>query len=254
MPRFKVRDLMINILPGAVGQPQVAIPEAQMAQVAMDLCAVTNNPLACHLGLTSPLCGVGCTDCTQCTQCTNCTQCTQCTCTNCSGGCTCSAACTNQCTGCTGYCTHQCTGCSQACTFACTGYCTNQCTNPSFCGATGCGATAGGCGGTGCGGTGCGATGFAGRGWFGIDTSDPVVLGELRAQLRSQLALVEAAERQAEEKLLPQTVAEVEMLEQKLTDAMEALRIRKHELEARQRSEPPQSGSDRSGAQKTDKP
>jgi hypothetical protein len=44
MPRFKVRDLMINILPSVVGQPQVAIPEAQMA--AMDLCAVTNNPLA----------------------------------------------------------------------------------------------------------------------------------------------------------------------------------------------------------------
>jgi hypothetical protein len=44
------------------------------------------------------------------------------------------------------------------------------------------------------------------------------------------------------------------MLEQKLTDAIEALRIRKNELEARQRGEPPQSGSDRSGEQETDKP
>lgn len=182
----------------------------------MDLCAGTHNPLDCSPGLTSPLCGVGCTDCSNCTQCTACTGCTGCTgCTNCSN---CSAQCTNQCTGhCTG-------GCSNACTNDCSAYCTHACTNPS---------------------AGqvppppnCGFTQFP-RG--AVDTNDPVVLGELKVQLRRQLALVEAAELQIGQTMLPQTVAEVEMLERKMMEAMETLRARKIELEARRQSSTPQS-------------
>src|SRR5262249_4876816 len=150
----------------------------------------------------------------QCTyQCTgNCThQCTY----QCTGNCT--YYCTIQCTGqCTGNCTYYCTG---ACTFNCTGYCSNSCTNPS---------------------QGqvpqprnCGFTGF---GAFAQNAFDPVVLGELKAQLRKQLASVESAELRANQQMMPQTMADAEMLEQKLAEALETVRAHKAELAARQPS------------------
>ncbi len=246
MPRFKVRDLMISVLPGAVEQ-QAGIPGDQRPQFAMDLCAVTHNPLDCSPGITSPLCGVGCTDCTNCTQCTGCTGCTACTgCTNCSQPCTfrctqqctgnCTYNCTFHCTGqCTGYCTYQCTG---ACSFQCTGYCSNSCTNPSagqVPGQPNCG--------------------FSQFGSPFLNVSDPIFLSELKAQLRNQLAQVEAAELHVNEKLLPQTMADADMLEQKLTDALETLRAHKSELAARQPSktgEPTPGAS--GGRKKTEKP
>ena len=217
MPQFKVRDLMIHVLPGAVEPQQGEMPEGQGPQVAMDLCAVTHNPLDCTPGITSPLCGVGCTDCTGCTQCTGCTNCTHCTgCTNCTQ---CSAPCTRQCTA---GCSMQCSG---ACTFPCTGYCSNTCTNPSFSPPV--------AGGGGQAPPGCGCTATRP---FATTTFDPILLSELKAQLKRQLAQIEAAELRVGEQMQPQTLAEAEMLERKMTDAMESLRARKIELAARQQS------------------
>ena len=53
---------------------------------------------------------------------------------------------------------------------------------------------------------------------------DPAALKE---QLKAQLAAVEAAENQ----LQPQTVADVDMLQQKLAEAMDALKARRVELQ-----------------------
>ena len=57
---------------------------------------------------------------------------------------------------------------------------------------------------------------------------DPATLKE---QLQAQLAAVEAAEKAVNDQLQPQTVADVDMLTQKLTEAMEALKARKAELQ-----------------------
>jgi hypothetical protein len=58
-----------------------------------------------------------------------------------------------------------------------------------------------------------------------------------------------------EENLLPQTVAEVELLERKLTDAMKMLRLRKSELEAREQKDDLEPKSSKSpGYEAKDKP
>lgn len=82
--RFKVRDLMIAVLPESGG-----------GEAPQQL--VCNPTLA------------GCTRCTACTDCTRCTGCTCSACSNCTG-CTGCTPCSD-CTGCTG-CTNGCTNCT----------------------------------------------------------------------------------------------------------------------------------------------
>ena len=63
--------------------------------------------------------------------------------------------------------------------------------------------------------------------------ASPQNLTELKAQLRQALAQVEAQERAAAESMRPQSLEEVDMLEQKLTEALEELRQHKDELRRR---------------------
>ncbi len=63
--------------------------------------------------------------------------------------------------------------------------------------------------------------------------ANPESLAELKAQLRQTLARVEAQERVMEDSMKPQTVAETEALEQKLQEALEALRKHREELQGR---------------------
>jgi 16S rRNA G1207 methylase RsmC len=63
--------------------------------------------------------------------------------------------------------------------------------------------------------------------------ANPQNLAELKAQLRQSLAQVEAQEQVMAESMKPQTVEEVDMLEQKLTEALHELRHHKEELRRR---------------------
>jgi hypothetical protein len=211
---FKVTDLLISVVYGDAWCGEVTLQPAggDNPPPGGGLCAVSHDPVDCGRVAGVTMCGVGCTDCTACTNCTQCTHCTQCSsCTQCS-------ACTGSCTQCTGQCTHQCTG---PCTYQCTGYCTNSCTNPSNCGATpyNCGYSA--------------ACGNTSPFRIDLDRVDPVALAQLRGQLREALANVEAAGRRQDERLLPATIEDVDMLERKLKAALEALRERRAELERR---------------------
>jgi hypothetical protein len=114
-------------------------------------------------------------------------------CTPCSAQ-TCGCTCT-QCTGVTGGCLH---------TF---------CTARSACGAS----------------LQCTPT-FAGA--FGARLR-PEHLAQLKEELRATLERVEAEEQRLAERMQPQTVDEVNQLEQKLTEALEELRRRREELERR---------------------
>ena len=61
----------------------------------------------------------------------------------------------------------------------------------------------------------------------------PQDLGRLKEQLREQLARLEAAEQSAAEQMKPQTVEQIDALEQKLKDGLEELATRRKELQAR---------------------
>jgi hypothetical protein len=61
-------------------------------------------------------------------------------------------------------------------------------------------------------------------------------LGELKAQLKQQLAAIEEQEKAAAESLRPQTVAEVDDLQAKLQGAMDELKARRVELEKQEKS------------------
>jgi hypothetical protein len=63
--------------------------------------------------------------------------------------------------------------------------------------------------------------------------ANPQNLAELKTQLRQSLAQVEAQEQLMAESMKPQTVEEVDMLEQKLTEALHELRHHKEELRRR---------------------
>jgi hypothetical protein len=63
--------------------------------------------------------------------------------------------------------------------------------------------------------------------------ANPQNLAELKAQLRQSLAQVEAQEQAMAESMKPQTVEEADMLEQKLTEALDELRQHKEELRRR---------------------
>jgi hypothetical protein len=63
--------------------------------------------------------------------------------------------------------------------------------------------------------------------------ASPQNLAELKAQLRQSLAQVEAQEQAMAESMKPQTVEEADMLEQKLTEALDELRQHKEELRRR---------------------
>jgi hypothetical protein len=63
--------------------------------------------------------------------------------------------------------------------------------------------------------------------------ANPQNLAELKAQLRQSLAQVEAQEQAIAESMKPQTVEESDMLEQKLTEALDELRQHKEELRRR---------------------
>ncbi len=188
--RFKVKDLMIAVLPEA-GQP---------GQESQLVC----NPTLCV-----------------CTRCTECTLCSGCTCTGCT-----------QCTGCTGCtpCT-DCTGCT-ACTNGCT-----VCTFNSGCGGASCGCT----GATGCNicSQACTACtdltcgGFASKAPLESLVAQPESLALLKEQLRSAMAQVEEQERALDERMAPQSLADVDALEKKLLEALDELRARRETLQKR---------------------
>jgi hypothetical protein len=58
----------------------------------------------------------------------------------------------------------------------------------------------------------------------------PVALAALKAQLRQALSEVESAEQQLAERMRPQSVEEVEALEEKLQAALSELKTRKEQL------------------------
>jgi hypothetical protein len=68
---------------------------------------------------------------------------------------------------------------------------------------------------------------------------DPQALATLKAQLREALRAVESAEQTLAERMSPQSIEEVEALEQKLHGALEELKARKEQLRDRE------AGSDR---------
>jgi hypothetical protein len=81
-----------------------------------------------------------------------------------------------------------------------------------------------------------------------VPTTDPIspilqaspqlsgpVLGNLKQQLREALTAVEKQEAAEAESLQPQTLADVEMLEKKFSEAQEELRARKAELQKKQK-------------------
>jgi hypothetical protein len=68
---------------------------------------------------------------------------------------------------------------------------------------------------------------------------DPESLAILRAQLQLSLAKVDNVEIVQTEQLKPRTLAEVELLEQKLTAALDELRVRKAELETEHKHHKP---------------
>jgi hypothetical protein len=71
-------------------------------------------------------------------------------------------------------------------------------------------------------------------------------LAALKTQLQQRLARVEARERVLEGRLRPQTLTDVELLEQKMVEALKELRARKEELQKEQKwqeSDRPQEGS-----------
>jgi hypothetical protein len=72
-----------------------------------------------------------------------------------------------------------------------------------------------------------------------VDEDDPEALATLKAQLREALRSVESAEKTLTERMSPQSVAEVEALEEKLQGALEELKARKEQLRDRE------PGSDR---------
>jgi hypothetical protein len=67
----------------------------------------------------------------------------------------------------------------------------------------------------------------------GPQVANPQNLAVLKAQLRQSLAQVEAQEQAMAESMKPQTVEEADMLEQKLTEALDELRQHKEELRRR---------------------
>ena len=64
--------------------------------------------------------------------------------------------------------------------------------------------------------------------------SRPQELAAVKEQLRRALAEVEAREKATAERMQPQTVEEVEQLEEKLTEALDELRQRKKELKSKE--------------------
>jgi hypothetical protein len=73
----------------------------------------------------------------------------------------------------------------------------------------------------------------------GAGDVDPQALATLKAQLREALRAVESAEETLAERMSPQSIEEVEALEQKLQGALEELKARKEQLRDRD------AGSDR---------
>jgi hypothetical protein len=57
-------------------------------------------------------------------------------------------------------------------------------------------------------------------------------LPALKAALRSQLAAIEAAEQAQEEQMQPSTLAEAELLEEKLSEALEEVRRLKKDIQS----------------------
>ena len=73
----------------------------------------------------------------------------------------------------------------------------------------------------------------------GAGDVDPQALATLKAQLQEALRAVESAEQTLAERMSPQSIEEVEALEQKLQGALEELKARKEQLRDRE------AGSDR---------
>jgi hypothetical protein len=112
---------------------------------------------------------------------------------------TCAAGCT--------HCSNGCTVCSNDCT-ACSGCSHPTCQHPT-----------------------CGQTIFLPHGG-----GDPQTLAALKAQLQQALSEVERQEKDAQERMRPQTVAEVDELQKKLQSGLDELKKRRAELEQKEKS------------------
>ena len=209
---FKVKDLMINVLPCGVG------------------CSLSCDGHPTCVGCSA----VGAVPALLCTA-------------ACSGACShpCTAVCTHACTAaCTQACTFACTGactqaCTQACTYACTHPCTNACTGLCTFECTQCTCTFCSQGCTACTGITCHPISILPQAGVGAPESSLAALSALKEQLKQQLAAVEKQEKATEESLRPQTVAEVDDLLKKLGEAVEELKSRRAELEAREKEQQP---------------
>jgi hypothetical protein len=208
MATFKIRDLMVAIRPGLLTpQRPVALEDCDPVLGSIICAADPQTGGGCDGG------SGGCDD--TCGPCTGCTE----TCGACTG-------CTDTCGPCSGACTQL--PCTVGCTATC-GACTDGCTNTNTCGASG-----GGCGiyTETCGFTPCARS-----------IKPPVIgrmsndeLAKLKSQLRGVLqqvsrraSVLAAAEERAA--LIPQTLAEVDALEQKLSEAMDELRARRTQIQ-----------------------
>lgn len=204
MATFKIRDLMVAIRPGL---------QTPQRPVALEDCDPGVGSIVCFAeprtggGGCDDDSGVDCGD--SCFDCTDTCGCTG-TC-----GCTDTCGCTNTC-GCTATCGAVTCGCTATCrctaTCGCTDACTNRCTRLL---------------------TNCGAESIRPPVIARMAASD---LAKLKTQL--SLAMKQVSQREsvlaaaAEAKaVVPQTLAQVDALEQKLSEAMEELRARRVEIQ-----------------------
>jgi hypothetical protein len=201
MATFKIRDLMVALRPG-LQTPQRPAP--------LDCCDNASIQVNVLQPLDSVIGGGGCDD--DSNLCDNCSLGNTIDC----GGCTNCSARTCDCSICTNNCTATCGACT-------------QCTHVSCgCSVTGCGCTNH---------TNCGASAC-------VRSVHPPIVSQMAAgdlaRLKSQLqvamqqvnqresVLAAAAEAQA---IVPQTLAQIDALQQKLTEAMEELKARRADIQ-----------------------
>jgi hypothetical protein len=216
---FKIKDLMITVLAGKGAAPAEKCEES-CPLFSCDLdsggCDDLSNACAQCTDAASGDCGdcsdftcdgTDCGDCTvfSCAGCSDptcaCSQCSQCS------GCTCSV-CTGGCTACS-----QCSKCSACTCTKCTAH--SVCTLKSLC--TACSHLQS-----------CGASVI--KPTSRLRTAD---LPRLKAQLQQALKRVEARQEAAAKKMQPRSLEEIEMLEEKLRQALDELARQKKELPAK---------------------
>jgi hypothetical protein len=198
MSRFRVSDLMINVA-GPVGGGGGGCNLITECGGVTELCVENTQGCAFTQNCNCTI-HTACGDEFTC-MCSICTPCSQRTC-----GCTCTAC--SACTQCTVI-----TPCGQL----------SHCTVRTFCTpASACGFTIR-----------CTPT-FVANVPGGLQ---PEHLSRLKDELRATLEQVEAEEERQKERMQPQTLDEVDLLEQKMTEALEELRRRREELERQEQGE-----------------